>query len=618
MLERFTARKETVTAKLRELARIAGELGMRSVQSDIEGVRLPKLAEERFNLVVLGEFNHGKTTFVNALLGKPVLPTGITPTTATINHILYAEAPRARAVLLDGGVVDVDPAALADYVTLDGAHSAGIRYVELGYPAEILRDRITLVDTPGVNDLNEARAEITYSYIPRADAVIFLLDSTQVLKRSERIFIMQRILRRSRDKLVFVLGKADLLSAEELEQARAFAQEGLRALGLDPVLFPLSPRLYLQGEQERSGMAPFLEFLRRYLDAERGRILIDNVVGDGLRTVSVLRSNLGVKRAALRLGEEELARRVAEVRERLAGSQRTLDENHQRIATQAEAIKAVVRLDLKEFADGFCAAVGQEIDRADASDIKRYLQHFVQDKFKEWAEAEGEKASRMLEELAEEIIQITNENVRGVMDAVGRGFGPAETRVDLEVDTLRYDVGVFALGALGTTVFLFVNTFVGGLLTLAAPILAVVVREKVGAKIKSQAREKSPEVIRRAADAIRPRFEEIVDQFAQRLEEFVRAAGDALHRGISEVLDQALSERQRIGQDAEATTRAIDEVDGRLAALEKELAAARADLWTDEGAAADPGIGPSPAAGAPETAAAAAPTGGGGPVDPPG
>jgi len=582
MLERYREQKEQVRSTLSGIATLAGELGMRSLQSDIEGVRLPKLAEERFNLVVLGEFNHGKTTFVNALLGEALLPVGITPTTATINHIVHGDEPRARAIKRDGSVEELSPADIADYVTLEGERSEGIRFVELRYPAELLRDKVTLVDTPGVNDINEARAEITYSYIPRADAVIFLLDSTQVLKQSERAFITQRLMRRNRDKLIFVLGKADLLDAEELAQARAFAEEHLAELVEDPVLFTLSARRYLAGQHDESGLPPFMDFLRRYLDEQRGRVLIDNAVGDGLRTVSYLQSSLGIRRASQDLSLEQLSQRIEEVKARLNGSQQNLRDTLQRLRNETAAVKATVRHDLRQFRDAFCEALPGEIDKADAADVKRYLTFFIQDKFKEWAEEEGDKVASLLQDLAEEIIQVMSENVEEVLDAVAARFGPSDARVELDVDTLRYDVGVFALGALGTTIFLFVNTFVGGLLTLAAPILAVVLREKIGAQIKKQAREKGPEAVRRAADTIAPRFEEIVDQFEERLEGFITDAGEALHRGIGEVLDKALAERSETEADAEVIKEELVEKEARLGELAGELTALRASLWVEE------------------------------------
>src|SRR4030095_3227360 len=113
--------------------------------------RIPKLEDERFHLVVLGEFNHGKSTFVNALLGADVLPTGITPTTAAINHVVWSETPRARVVLAGrrarlvvaaGGEAQLDPRRLQEWVTVEGGRAAEARFVEVGYPASILEDKV--------------------------------------------------------------------------------------------------------------------------------------------------------------------------------------------------------------------------------------------------------------------------------------------------------------------------------------------------------------------------------------------------------------------------------------------------------------------------------------------
>src|SRR5215813_12088375 len=94
--------KKDLLAALGDIAKLADEVGMASLAKDLKGTRIPKLDEERFALVVLGEFNHGKSTFVNALCGAAILPAGITPTTATINHLVWADAPRATAFLTDG------------------------------------------------------------------------------------------------------------------------------------------------------------------------------------------------------------------------------------------------------------------------------------------------------------------------------------------------------------------------------------------------------------------------------------------------------------------------------------------------------------------------------------
>ena len=570
--------KQALISALKETAALASEVGMTTLAGDLENTRVPKLVEERFALVVLGEFNHGKSTFVNALCGAPILPAGITPTTATINHLVWAETPRAVAHLEGGATENIDPKALADWVTIEGKQVSRVRYIEIGWPAEILKDKVTLVDTPGVNDINEQRAEITYSYIPRADACLFLLDGAQVLKQSERAFLEQRILRRSRDKLIFVLGKIDLLAPDERIEALAYCRLHLSRVVPEPVIFPISAKRALDGD-EASGLGPLREYLARYLADERGRVLLDNGVGDGLRTCGYLRQNLGIKRRSLGLALEELEERVARVRAQLDGTQAHLRAHHAKIRAEAEAIKAGMRLDLEELVKEMLTRVPAEIDRADAEDVKRYLQSYLQDLWKEWAETEGEKIAARLERLAEEIIQVTNENVAEAMLLLSRELGPADARIDLEVDSLKYDVGVFALGALGTGIFLFVNTLVGGLLTLAAPILAVVVKERVAGAVKAQAKESVPQVTERAQAAVGPRFEQIIEDFQTRLADFVTAAGDALHRGIGEVLDQALAERRAQGVDVEVRGEEVDGQLGRLATIEARLTGLRDKLW---------------------------------------
>src|SRR5438445_9105962 len=102
LLEHHKQAKREIVARFQHLAELAESVGMVTLARDIRATRIPKLESERFHLVILGEFNHGKSTFVNAMLGQDVLPTGITPTTASINHVVHADHPTARVVLTSG------------------------------------------------------------------------------------------------------------------------------------------------------------------------------------------------------------------------------------------------------------------------------------------------------------------------------------------------------------------------------------------------------------------------------------------------------------------------------------------------------------------------------------
>jgi len=417
--------------------------------------------------------------------------------------------------------------------------------------------------------------------VPRADAVIFLLDAGQALKESERAFLASRLLERSKDRLIFVIGKIDLLTPSELEDVKIYVRQHLARIVDDPPIYAVSARRALAGDAAGSGMAPLTEHLARTLTEDRGRVLLDNAAGDGLRAAGYLKQNLGVKRRALKLSLGELEDRVGKVRAQLAATRESLSKLHDRIQGEAEAVKAQVRNDLEHFVDRFEDALPREIAKADASDVRRYLPLFIQDKFKEWAELEGEKCGAMLERLAEEAISITNENAREATATVAERLGPADPKLDVDVDTFKYDVSVYAVGALGTTVFLFVNSLVGGLLTLAAPIMAIVFHSKIAGEIKEDAARKAPEAVRKAAGIMGPQFAKLVDEFVRRLEDFVTSAGDKLYAGIGEVLDKAISERRAQGDGVEAQAAEAESQIGAVGDIEGRLAELRAGLWKE-------------------------------------
>jgi len=587
-LEHHKQAKREIVGRFQQLAAVADSIGMISLARDIRTSRIPKIEAERFHLVVLGEFNHGKSTFVNALLGADILPAGITPTTAAINHVVYAPSATAKVVLTTGESRLLDPSQLKEWVTVAGGHAAEVAFVELGYPSNLLTNNVVLVDTPGVNDLNDQRAEVTYGYVPRADAVVFLLDAGQALKDSEREFLRSRVLENAKDRLIFVLGKMDLLNADEKTAVEAYVRDNLAKLVPQPVMFTLSAREWLLRKDPTSGMPALLEHLTKFLAQDRAQVLLDNAAADAARTAAYLESNLGVRLSSCDLDLAQLEDRIGQVRAQLETSKRKLDELHIRIDADAEAIKAQVALDIDAFARAFVGALPDQIDSVDADDVKRYLPSFIEDKFKEWAEVEGGKLAAMMERLAEEVITVTNENVAAAAAALADRLGGTDAPVQIEVDSFKYDVGVYAVGALGTTVMLFVNALAGGLLTLAAPILAIVLKSKVAGDIRKQAKEKVPEAVLAAAEAMKPHFDRCVDDFARRLSDFVTNAGNTLYKGIVEVLDRTMSERREQGGSLESLKTATSSQITQVAAVRSALGHLREGIWSPEAEPAEP------------------------------
>ncbi len=582
LLDKHQHSKAIILEKLERMAEIASASGMEHLAKDIRHERLIKLEQERFHLVVLGEFNHGKSTFVNALLGAELLPTGITPTTAAINHVIYADSPRAKVITRDGNQTALSPSEISQWVTVSGEHHENVQRVEIGFPSDVLKGNVVLVDTPGVNDLNEQRADITYGYVPRADAVIFLLDASQALKDSEREFLSSHVLEGSKDRLVFILGKIDLLSEAEQSAVTEYVSKGLRKFVDDPVIFPVSAKAWLDTRDPDSGFPELLDYLEHFLDTDRSQIVLDNAAVDAERTAALIQQNLGIKLHALGLDISDLEKRVADVRKQLDSSKRKIDELHLKIKADVSAIKSHARLALQDFTRSFAKAVPYEIDRVDADDVKQYLGPFVQDKFKEWTEMQGLVVSRSLETLAEEIITITNENVAEAFRTLSSRLGPSQTAVEIDTDSFLYDLGVYAVGALGTTVFLFVNTLAGGLLTLAAPVLAVVLKSKVAGDIKEQAKERAPGVILQAGDAMGPYFDECIEDFGVRLRAFVTSAGVNLYRGITEVLERTVQERRAGSGSIAPLVQEVREHSMEVAKMQMDLRKAREEIWAGQ------------------------------------
>jgi GTP-binding protein EngB required for normal cell division len=217
-----------------------------------------------FLLVIAGEFNSGKSSFINALLGERVLPEGVTPTTDRINLLHHGPAVTEHAV---------------EAFLLERTH-----------PAELLRE-LSVVDTPGTNAVIRRHEELTRDFIPRADLVLFVTSADRPFSESEREFL-ERI-REWGKKIVFIVNKTDILAGEpERAEVLAYVRENAsQLLGETPQVFPVSARQAVQARSsgdtslwEQSGFDAVEEYLLQTLDQEeRIRLKLLNPLNVGLR-----------------------------------------------------------------------------------------------------------------------------------------------------------------------------------------------------------------------------------------------------------------------------------------------------------------------------------------------
>ena len=345
-----------------------------------------------FLLVVIGEFNAGKSAFINALLGQPILREGVTPTTAQVNVLRYGDT--------------------------DGREIVEEQLEVLSAPIDMLRD-IHIVDTPGTNAINREHERITADFVPRSDLVLFITSVDRPFTESERAF-----LERTRDwgkKIVVVLNKTDILEAgPEVAEVRHFVAESAQhLLGLTPEIFPVSARLAMrakQGEREvwdASGFERLERYVQDTLD-EGGRIRLKllNPLGVGLHLCGVYlaaaRDRLAVLKQdfsmledverQLTLYEEDMDR---EFRLRLADLGKILGEMERRGHHYFDDLMRLSRvIDLlnttriqRGFEQHVVADVPQQIERR----VSQLIDWLVESDFRQWQAVRSHLAHRQQE-----------------------------------------------------------------------------------------------------------------------------------------------------------------------------------------------------------------------------
>lgn len=256
----------TVEAKKRIQAVLYELLAQDFVQENTDAYeKLTELQQDIKNdffvVVVLGEFKRGKSTFINALIGNDLLPTDVLPETATINALIYNEKPELEIIMQDGSVErgQVERSFLERFSAKNQTDECSkIKYLKIGYPFKLLNNNVVIVDTPGVSDLNEQRCDVTYNFIPKANAVLFMLDANSPLKKSEIDFIEEKLLAQGIDNIIFLVNKYDNIDDEEDEDfwenlqvhmLKVFSESEhpLKALNM----YPLSAKMALRGVLEQ-------------------------------------------------------------------------------------------------------------------------------------------------------------------------------------------------------------------------------------------------------------------------------------------------------------------------------------------------------------------------------
>lgn len=393
-VEKYHEHIQNIRCKLEIIQEISDDLNM--VQANVQIIDIAnRISGDSFNLLIVGEFSRGKSTFVNALLGRKILPASKNPTTAIISKIVYGEQSDYRIYyqgeeaphnLTEDEFIKLtapaepdqsDAASVQEYVAAQ-KKLAKVDYAQISYPLSFCQNGVEVVDTPGTNDLNTMRLDITYNYLTHADAVVLLLSATQPLSASEADFLRERILGNQIQDIFFVISRKDELDSEEQEKrVLDFVRENLRKIlpaevSLNQRIFLVSSRsalfyhmqengekLTVKQEMEvpddfaETGFPAFETALGDFLANEKGQVRLRKYQREALAIARKVQHDLAVNLVIAAHSADEIRQKAAV----LAG-------DFQKAKGQVEQIVAEMRLALQNESTAFdykCQKAGQDI-----------------------------------------------------------------------------------------------------------------------------------------------------------------------------------------------------------------------------------------------------------------
>lgn len=369
--ESYHAMVSEISSSLNMAGKVCSELQMKETEEEMARSE-ERMKAHKFSVGILGEFKRGKSTVINALLGREIMPSDILPTSATMNRVTYGMEPKARILMRDGSEETIEVDELVDYVTkLDDEKASRAEKVEeaiVSYPCKFCQNGVDIVDTPGLND--EGRMDkIVEEVIPKLDAVIMVLVPDSPFSMSEAEFVRTKLLTSDISRLIFLVNKFDTVRKKDRDRVLSEIRKRIETSVMEKMkeiygenseeylnvkikladirIFPISARDALDGRLAHdeellrdSGMLEFEEALSKMLTEERGALELGVPVAQALRGCNKILAMIENGQNALRSSQEQFKETQ---RKTLAESSAMREQQSNKIRELNEKAKRVKR-----------------------------------------------------------------------------------------------------------------------------------------------------------------------------------------------------------------------------------------------------------------------------------
>ncbi|MBI2471650.1 MAG: dynamin family protein [Planctomycetes bacterium] len=316
MLEEFIKHKTEILTVIENIELLSKE-DTEATDNRLLTVR-EHLLSNSFNLVILGQFKRGKTTLINSLIGKEILPSSVVPLTSVVTILKHSDEITCNIFMQDGSEKNVRLEELADYITERGnpKNIRSVRCARIEYPSPFLEKGMLLVDTPGVGSTFLHNTETTYEFLDHLDAALFLMSADVPISQVEKELL--DTIKGSTQKIFFVLNKIDNLTPREIEEISAFNKLVLEEMGFTvQEIWPISAREALKAkvinnevQLSQSGLLNLEDALNRFLSLEKGRIVLNAATSKVNRIITQTLSQIAIEKNTLLVSGEELENKI--------------------------------------------------------------------------------------------------------------------------------------------------------------------------------------------------------------------------------------------------------------------------------------------------------------------
>lgn len=559
------------------MERMATEFDAAEVARELSALRQQALTH-RFHLLVVGQFKRGKSSVINALLGAPLLPTGVLPLTSVPTRIVYGPSPTVHVHRADGTSLQVPLSELAEWVTEthNPGNRKGVVRVEVEYPAPLLRDGLTIIDTPGIGSTVEENTAAAMAALPEADAAWAVLGADPPLTEAEVEYLKTVALHAAR--VWFLQNKADLLSEEELREVLAFHRKVLAtALGQEVDIRPVSARLALRARREgnptaweNSGFAALERELLRFLREERAEVWAQALRRKARRLGDRLRLTLEVRRAVLLLPSQELAARQEKLEQRLEEIGSRLRTALLAFQDQVDRLAKEMEARLEEFAQATAEALQRQLlvwlrscrPLPHPQAIDREAARLANEALQQWRHAERERLEAQFREAAAGLAKELRTLEHGLVEAMGELAGTAHAPLPGE-EGFTVTLPFYLREAPTETVL--VELSASAFSPFLPRVLALPLLER-------RLLRRVAEEVDRAAGTVRYdlrySLQESARRLAAELQERLREAEAGLRRSLTAAQQQRLRAQEEVSRTLAALEKARSELDRLLLLLD--------------------------------------------------